>query len=123
VARLQKDPVDLAVDDAGGLVFVNGDLVWTVGAEAVRQQITVALRSVPGDYVLDPELGVPYFAILGGKFEINRVRELFRAALESIDAVLTINRLAVSFAAPDRRVSVDFAVATAFGPLDGEVIL
>lgn len=123
MSRLHQDPVDLALNDDGSIVVSDrGDLVWTTGAAAVRQQLLIALRSVRGEYILDPSLGVPYFEILGSKFDANRIRDLVRKQIESIDAVVSVTRLAVSLGV-DRRVVVDFAVQTAFGVIGLEALL
>lgn len=53
---------DLKLDsDTGDLLLVNGDLILTSGADAIRQHISQRLKSFAGEWFLDLDSGLPYY--------------------------------------------------------------
>jgi hypothetical protein len=114
--RLVTDPVDALLDLDWDIQFLDGDLVLSRGLPAVTQQIAIALKTVKGEWFLDETIGVPYFTnILGKKFSLGTVQQIVREAIQAIDSVVSIERLAVDFDALTRKCSVDFVVKTTFG--------
>ena len=76
----------------GHLVFTNGDLVEVSGINRIIQQISVGLRILIGDWILDRNAGVDYFGGLRMYPEILSAQ--IKKAINSVngvDAVLKYN--------------------------------
>ena len=68
------------------LEIENGDLVLCKSlAEAARQDINIRLRTLAGEWLLDPRVGIPYFTkVFGQRPNKLSLLEIFRqAVLES----------------------------------------
>lgn len=86
--------MDLKLDIDGDLAIENGDLVLISGHEAVGQDISTCLKSCRGDWVLDENVGIPFFDFIFVK-NPNRmiINAIISEAIESrpgIDSVINI---------------------------------
>ena len=105
-----SDDIVLKVERDGGL-----DLVLSAGVQAVAQEIQIKLDWLRGEWEFDPSKGVPYFDLLGQKFNESTIRQEINTQLLSVEGVKTVDRLNVSFSNTDRIVEVQFLVMTIFG--------
>lgn len=94
---------DLALDPVDGdLLVVDGDLVIVRGVEAIASDLRSRLQTFAGEYFLDTTIGIPwlvpsaqYPAVLGGKPNLPRLTEMFRAAILETPGVLEVLQLSV----------------------------
>jgi hypothetical protein len=126
-------PVVGAVVDTGGqnvkrdlqvnfatrrLVFVEGDLVFCMGAQAILQDVWLALGFFEGEWFLDETVGVPYFqAILVKGPNMDQVRSIYREKILSRRGVLTVLALTLDLDRPARTLAVAFRLNTDVGQL------
>lgn len=117
---------DFLLDDEGDIDLSTGDIQFTTGLAAVAQDIYIAIKLFKGEWFLNRELGIPYLpndivsetdALLGQKFSEVKARAAFRAAIETVEGVESITRLAVSFDPPMRTMFVEFTVKTVAGTI------
>lgn len=129
MASLVSDPIDLAVDADGNLVFTDGDLTWTSGLAGVVDQCHLALLSIRGEWFLDLEEGIPYYegptvpageALLGNVFDEERALAEFRNALLGVSNVSKVLHLAITFDGATRDMLVEFRLRTTWGDSDLE---
>lgn len=112
---LRTDPLDvalengdLAMDDVGALRFVSG-------TAAVVQLVEIALRRLYGEWFANTTIGVPWFDILGKKFDDVRLHNEIRKAILSVDLVSSLDSLSVSFDRTTRAVTADWRATATFG--------
>lgn len=67
--------MDLALDNAGDLAIVDGELAFVDNAEAIVQHITMRLRTFLGESPYDRDAGVPYRTVILQPFTPNFARE------------------------------------------------
>lgn len=104
--RLQPDG-DLAVDTF--------DLGIVSGADQVSQRLQTRLRSVLGEWYLDPSFGVPYFEeILVKNPDLSRVTAVLNDAVLADPEVLEITSYDVRYEEP-RRLFYDFECMSVYG--------
>jgi hypothetical protein len=116
MTRLSTDRVDFALDVDDAWIITDGDIVFTTGIDAYKQECLISLRMVKGEFALDPELGVPLFTdLLGQKFNLDRMRQVYREQLLAVPNTVSIERLAIDFDPQTRAATVDFATKTTFG--------
>lgn len=56
--------MDLRIDSTGDLAIIDGELAFVTAGEAIRQHITMRLRTFLGESPYDRNAGVPYRTIL-----------------------------------------------------------
>lgn len=131
---LVTDKIDIKLDTTNDIALVGGDFVWTSGLEGVVQAIKIALQTIRGEWFLDLEQGVPYYAVtidgeevvstsealLGEVFDETKALTAFRTAILAVEHVSEILLLAVSFEGATRAMTVNFRVRTTFGDSDTE---
>lgn len=129
---LITDPIDFLLGSDGDLVFQNGDVVLSNGVEGIAQNIAIDLSIAIGEYFENREEGIPYFdndlvpesqAILGGKFNAERIRAAFRQRLSSSFGVQDIIFTSVSFDSASRKITVSFNVQTIFGETGSQEVV
>ena len=103
---------DIALkDDFSGLLIVNGDLVLTQGADAVKQHITQRLQMFTGEWFLNLSEGVPYYQnILIKNPNPDVVDGLLKDTIlttPGVDELLSFN---LDYNAQLRKLTVDFSV-------------
>lgn len=128
---LSTDRIGLLLDADGDLdVFALSRGEWSTGLDAVAQGIQARIQLVKGEWFLDLDAGVPWFegenvpsaeAIIGGRFDANRVRDLISTEILATPNVRSIVKLSVDFSPSTRVVVVSFKVRTAFGDTEGIV--
>lgn len=113
---------DLKIDaTTGDAVIENGDIVFVTGIDAIEQDIRLALGLFQGEWFLDETAGVPYYqSILGQKFNLLVVREIFRQQLLARAGVLEVTSIEVEFDRATRKATVSWRVSTDLGELEGE---
>jgi hypothetical protein len=105
--------MDLALKpntDAGGghdIAIVDGDFVRAVGADAVRQDIEMTLRTFLGENVYDKNVGVPYIEVIFQRgVSLTAVRFILEQAILARRGVGQVLALDVSLNATTRVASV-----------------
>jgi hypothetical protein len=119
--------VDFALDS-------DGDLEWpirfTTGLEAVAQSIRIGLLMIKGELPHNLDFGIPWLpndhvpeseAILGGKYNETRLREIFRSMIASRPGVIQIRSLLLDFDRPERTLALSFNVMAEDGTILGEL--
>lgn len=75
------------------------------------QRVDCMLRTVRGEWWLDPTIGVPYFEeILKKNPDMSVVRQAFASVILSVPGVQEITRLEIKFLKATRALRVDFEV-------------
>jgi hypothetical protein len=124
MALLETDIVDLLLDSNGDLVISGGDAQWASGEQGVLQGIRIACRMVQGEWFLNLDTGVPYFArdgidpatvIMGQAFDQLRALAAFRQAIVNVPGVGSLDFLDVSYTNAGRLLTVQFSVTCSFG--------
>jgi hypothetical protein len=107
VLKLDPDTNDLVISN--NALVVEDDLV----AETV-QRIKTRLRTNLGEWYQDPRIGFPWIGpdgLLGDSFRIDIFRTLIRTAVESDEAVDTVETLVVDYDAAERKAIVETCAA------------
>lgn len=115
---LITDPIDLLIDDTNDLVFVNGDLQFSRGVDAIVQQCRISLQMFQGEWFLDLDAGIPYWqSILGSKpaVALSAARIYMRRELELVPGVAKVLRMDVSYTGSSRTLTANWQVSTVFG--------
>lgn len=111
-------PLDLPIDqETGDLNIVNGDITLVDGAEAVRQRLSVKLRTFLGEWFDDPTFGVPYKENVFTKpTRIQLIHATFVQAILTVPGVQKfIEPLEFDFNRSTRLFNISFAVQTDSG--------
>lgn len=122
---LLTDPIDLLLDDNNDLVFVDGDLVFSKGMDAIVQQCRIAMQMFQGEWFLNLDAGLPYWqSILGQKpaVAIQAAQIFIRRELELVNGVLDILKLQITYVRETRALQVSWQVDTVFGETPSDVI-
>lgn len=115
---LSTDNRDLKLDSNNSLVLVNGDFQWTRGLDGVVQDCLIRLSMFRGEWFLDRTVGISYWGeILGKKPQraIAAITSEFYQALMSVEDVVDVLRLDITYNGGTRTVSVRWVVKTQFG--------
>jgi len=93
---------DLFLDD-------NGQLAWTIGAEAIAQHIRIRLRFFKGEWFLDPDEGIPYFQeVFKKQTGRDRVEKILRKAITDTPGVAKLLKFSATYEASNRSLHVIF---------------
>lgn len=102
---------DLKLTADGDLDITAGALTLVTGADAIAQQIKIALRLFKGEWFLSPTEGMPYFDKIFQKgVRPAAVESIFRRALLAIPGVLEVLFLELELDGATRQMSLDFEV-------------
>lgn len=120
---LADEPRDLKLDPLTNDLVIGSDLEWIRGIDAVVQSCRIALRMFQGEWFLNLDAGIPYWdQILGQKpaISIAIARDEFRRELLTVNGVLEVIRMDVTFDGSTRTLSVSWQARTALGetPID-----
>ncbi len=121
---LTNEPRDLLLDSDNDLI-VTSDLDFSRGIEAVAQSCRIALQMVQGEWFLDLDVGIPYWEeILAQKplVAIEASRVAFRRELLSIEGVIDILKLDITYISETRTMSVVWQVLTGLGETPTDTI-
>lgn len=112
---------DLKLDDDGDLLFEGGDLVFTSGEEAIKQDIRARLLFFRGEWFMDEDIGLPYFTdILVKSPNFLVINSVIRTELENTPGVNEVKSLELTFDSNLRKLTVTWSVSTDVGEI-GEV--
>jgi hypothetical protein len=102
---------DFMLNDSNDL-HVGADFALTPDqTSAVKQLITIELKTILGEWFLDQNKGLPFFSELLGKSPNKHYLEtLFRNALLAIPEVNRVHSLEVTFIPNSRTAAVNFVV-------------
>ena len=119
---LSTNPRDLLLGPDNDLV-VTTDLQFAYGIQAVAQSCRIAIQMFAGEWFLNLDAGIPYWqAILGFKpaVAIAAAQIAFRTMLLSVDGVVDVLVLNITFDGATRAMNVQWQVSTALGdtPVD-----
>lgn len=107
--------------DTGGFVVVAGRPTFVENIEAKGQQVRIRLKTIQGEYFLDPNLGIPYFQdILVKNPNLQFIEFIFSDALRN----LGLNNIQIhgAFEKDIRRFTLAWqAVDPEFGPVSGAI--
>jgi hypothetical protein len=108
--------MDLQIDNAGELVYANGDLVLLDGDDAIQQQLRIALRMFQGEWFLSPTEGVPYIGqVLTKTPRMSAVTLVLRKAILAVPGIEEIKTFDVQFDATARQLFLTFDARLASG--------
>lgn len=128
---LSTDKIGLLLDEDGDLdtdALSAGEL--SVGLVAVEQGIRARIQLCKGEWFLDLDEGVPWFegenvpsseALIGGRFDAARTRDLMAEEISDTPGVTSIVSLAVEFNPSTRVMTVTFRARSIFGDAEGTV--
>lgn len=96
--------------DTHDLEVINGDLVLCKNlAEAARQDISIRLRTLAGEWFLDPQVGIPYFTkVFGQRPNKLSLLEIFRQSVLDSSFVAGLINSDVEFDASVNAVTFSF---------------
>ena len=88
---------DLLLNKCGDLKIVDGDFFIVRGADAVRQHWLIRVRTYQGEWILNEDMGVPYFQTVFAKNATNaEIENIFRELTLKTPGVLSVERVALS---------------------------
>jgi hypothetical protein len=106
------------------LVIVNGDLVMVSGADAIRQDVTLALGTFVGEWFLDETVGVLDFETVFAKSpDKEAITARFKSKIAARRGVKEVTAIAVAFDGTTRKLTVTWSALTDVGLLDGSTSL
>lgn len=99
--------MDLKLNIDGDLAIEGGDLVLISGHQAVGQDIATCLKSCRGDWILDVNVGIPYFDFIFVK-NPNRliINAIITEAIESRPGVDRVINMVYDFDAVTRTLTL-----------------
>jgi hypothetical protein len=113
---------DFAVDpDTGELLLVNGDLSFVSGLAAIRQEVSIRLRTFAGEWFLDVDAGLPY--LTGERApDLDAWRSRIRAEILAVLGVKEVLALELNLDGRTRRLRVVWRASTDLGALAGVTV-
>ncbi len=108
---------DILLTSDAELDLTGGKASLVTGPDAVGQKLKIKLSAFQGDWFLNLEFGIPYFASVFQK-NVNEsdLLQIYQFASEQVVGVVSINKLTLTL--PDsatRRLDVDVTVTTSTG--------
>lgn len=87
---------DLAVDDAGDLLFTAGDFAPVQGDDAIAQECATALRLFVGEYPFDTTFGADWPTLLSTKgIDDAQVDAEIRRVLATVTGVASVDSVSI----------------------------
>lgn len=130
MARLFEDFSDFLLDDDHDIVITD-DIQFVNGVDGVAQHVNIRLRMFVGENFTNLDLGVPYFtnefvdesrALLGQKFNEQKVLSVFRQIILGTPGVLSVISSVVSFDNITRTLSGSWEANTIFGRTEAQAV-
>ena len=101
--------MDIALDDIHDIFVENQDLALTNTVNEVKQDLSIRLQFVFGEWFLDNTVGVPYPQIIFEKnTDISTVYYLFRDEIKNTDKIKKIKSLVITPDEKNKSISVSF---------------
>lgn len=101
------------------ILILKGDLVLTIGREAIRQHIQQRLRSFSGEWFLDLAAGLPYYqSILVKNPNLQAIQGILQAEIIATPGVLELQDFRLNYDNKTRRLTCEFTVSTIDGEID-----
>lgn len=119
---LETDPIDILLDDDGDLLIDGDGLHFSSGLQGVAQAVRIRLRLFAGEWFLNLDAGVPWWEILGEKPNDVLLRQRLIEAIRGTPGVVEVLQLAIAWDGPRRRVTVTYALRTAFGDTEPDML-
>jgi hypothetical protein len=111
--------MDLKLDDTGDLAIALNDLVLVDGGDAILQSAGIHLRTIVGEWSLDPTLGyIDTVQLLGRGGSLASRKARTRAELRKVPGVLTVTTVDVSVDPSTSTLIVNATGTATSGPLD-----
>lgn len=114
---LIAEPRDLLLDKYNDLV-IDTDLHWSMGVQGVMQECRIKMQMFRGEWFLNLGVGIPYWgSILGQKpaIAIAAAGAAFTEALLTVEDVIGITKMDVTYDGRTRTMTVKWAVQCIFG--------
>ncbi len=109
-------PIDLQIGINDELVVSGGDMVLTTGTAAIAQRCHLALAAFTNEWFRNLESGVPWYEdILGQKRDDEQIRVVIRNTLLSVDGVLNVTKLQISWDGATRDLGIQWEILTDAG--------
>lgn len=106
------------------LVIDSFDLVLVDGLDLIRQRLKQRLLTVRGEWFLNEEIGLPWFAEINAKgTPEGRIRALLIEEITETEGVLSLDRFELDYNARTRTMLVQFEVTATAGRVDMELTL
>ncbi len=96
-----------------------GDLVLTIGREAIRQHLQQRIRSFSGEWFLDLAAGLPYYqSILVKNPNLQAIQGILQAEIIATPGVTELQDFRLNYDNKTRRLTCEFTVSTIDGEID-----
>ena len=108
---------DLELDDAGQIVWLEGDISDIERyAELVAQRLKCRWSMLRGEWYLDQRIGTPWLqSLLRKGVDVATIKRVFRAVAASTPGVRSVTRLEVSMDRVNRSAEVTYELVTESG--------
>ena len=113
---------DLALGRNGDIQFdENGDFVVI---DSIRQGIQIKLRWIKGEWLFNPNFGVPYFdSIFTKSVNVALIENILRTQILSVDGVVSVGSVTIKVDSQKRTMKANFTAMTTQGEIESEVDL
>lgn len=114
----------LKIDESlNDLVMENGTFVWIEGKEEVVQEIRSVLKTVLGDWFLNPEFGTDYFAVLGEKYDREIAIQIIYEAIDQVERVDEVESIDIKYDNRERILDIHYVVIVDGEQIEGSEII
>lgn len=118
ITAIKLDPI------TGEIVYENGRMVVIEGAEAIRQGISLTLKTHTGEMLVDAEHGVDWFGrVINRNWNDPVVRTELQRAILHAPNVISIETYRQDFDENSGRLLVRYSVRTSLGGVEGRELI
>ena len=114
---------DLELDGSGDLVVEDNNLAKISDVDELRQRILLTLKINKGEWFLNQNLGVPWIETLREPDAKDKIQREVAKVLTSFDEVQEITRLETEYSGEDRKLELEFELATDLGNMQFEEVV
>lgn len=110
---------NIAIDrDTGGFIFSGDQLQFVSDAESIRQAVRIRLKTIRGEFFLDPTLGVPWFDDVFIKNpDVRVIVAMLREEITGVRGVKDVVSMDFNFDKSSRALEISFQATTDVGLL------
>lgn len=106
---------DLTSDD---ILIQNGNVSFVRGIDAIKQHLTIRLRTFAGEWFLNTKIGIPYFTDVFKKSpDLTVLNSVFTKAILDTPGIISLNALSFDLI-NTRQLSITLSATTSAGVLD-----
>lgn len=113
---MMPELMDLKIDPTTHDLMVNNyDLSLVSGIDRVRQDLSIRLWFFYNEWPLDTSKGLPWYAVLGGKYDAGKIEAVVKETILDTADVTKIVEYSQVFSDSARKLLIVFSVDTTFG--------